>query len=99
MKKFRVLLRGENFLLRSEGVVKRFGFYTTRFVEAVDESEAERCAVEYLRQEDRLRGSVLNDPSDPPMIFAEEIDEVPSFDAVEDRSPGLAFYEDQPTAQ
>lgn len=79
MKKFRVLVRGENFLLASEGAVKRFGFYTTRFVEALDKDEAERRAVESLRQEDRLRGGVLNDPSDPPMLFAEEIDEISSF--------------------
>ena len=98
MKKFRVLVRGENFLLESEGAVKRFGFYTTRFVEALDKDEAERRAVESLRQEDRLRGGVLNDQSDPPMLFAEEIDEISSFEAIEDRSPGLAFYEDQPTA-
>ena len=38
---FRILLRGENFLLESEGAVKRFGFYTTRFVEAPNETEAE----------------------------------------------------------
>lgn len=98
MKKFRVLVRGENFLLKSEGAVKRFGFYTTRFVEALDKDEAERRAVESLRQENRLREGVLNDHSDPPMLFAEEIDEISSFDAVEDRSPGLAFYEDQPIA-
>jgi hypothetical protein len=41
---------------------------------------------------------VLNDQSDPPLLFAEEVTELSSFDAIEDRSPGLAFYEDQPTA-
>jgi hypothetical protein len=98
MKKFRVLVRGENFLLESEGAVKRFGFYTTRFVEAADEREAEQRAVESLRQEDRLRGRV-NDRSDPPMLFAEEVVELSSFEGVENRSPGLAFYEDPQTAQ
>ena len=95
---FRILLRGENFLLESEGAVKCFGFYTTRFVEAPNETEAERLAVESLRQDERLRGRVLNDLSDPPMLFAEEIAEPSSLDTIENRAPGLAFYEDRPTA-
>ena len=41
---------------------------------------------------------MLNDQSDPPMLFAEKIDELASFEAAEDRAPGLALYEDQPTA-
>ncbi len=97
-KTFRILLRGENFLLESEGVVKRFGFYTTQFVKASNETEAERLAVEALGQSDRLRGRVLNDRSDPPMLFAEEIAALSSVDAVESREPGLVFYEDGPVA-
>jgi hypothetical protein len=96
MKKFRILLRGENFFMESGGAMKRFGFYTTRFAEAHDEAEAERPVVEAFRQEGQLRGRVLNDRSDPPMLFAEEIVEIASFESVENRKPGLAFYEDQP---
>ncbi len=98
MKAFRVLIRGENFFLKAEGAVKRFGFYTTRYVEAADESEAESRAVDSLRQEDTLREVVVNDRMDPPMLFAEEIIEIASLDAVENRMPGLAFHEDQPNA-
>ena len=97
MKKFRVFVRGENFFWESEGAVKRFGFYTTRFVEAADENEAELRAVDTLRQDEKLRGNVLNDKSDLPMLFVEEIEEIPSFDDIENRSPGLALYEDQKT--
>lgn len=84
--------------MESEGAIKRFGFYTTRFVEADDTDDAERRAVEAFRQEGGLRGCVLNDRSDPPMLFAEEIVELASFDSVENRTPRLAFYEDQPAA-
>ena len=97
-KTFRVLVRGENFHLESEGAVKRFGFYTTRVVEAANETEAERLAVESLRQHERLRGRVLNDRSDPPLLFAEEIVERPPLDAAENPAPGVAFYEDRPIA-
>ena len=97
MKKFRVLVKGQNFLLDSDRGIKRFGFYTTRLVEAADRNEAERVAIEALRQDDRLRGKVRNERSDPPMLFAEEIAEVPSFDGVDSQSHGLALYEDQRT--
>jgi hypothetical protein len=96
VKKFRVLVKGQNFLLESDRGIKRFGFYTTRFVEAFDRHDAERAAIESLRQDDRLRGRVRNARSDAPLLFAEEIAEMPSFEGV-DRSHGLAFYEDQPT--
>ena len=80
--------------MESEGAIKRFGFYTTRFIEAADETEAEHRTMATLRKEDRLRGKVRNDPSDPPMLFAEEIIEIASFEGVENGEPGLAFYED-----
>jgi hypothetical protein len=97
-KTFRVLVRGENFFLNLEGAVKRYGFYTTRLVDAPNEAEAERLAIEMLRENERLRGQVLNDRSDRPMLFAEEIAELSPQDAVEPRAPGLAFFEDQGTA-
>ena len=98
MKKFRVLLRGENFLLKSEESVKRLGFYTTRFVEAPDKDGAEKCAVESIRKDDRLQECVLNDQSDPPMLFAEEIDEISSFETGKDQSlGGYTFYDDDAT--
>ena len=95
MKKFRVFLRGENFLMTVDGTTKRLGFYTTRFLEAPDKEEAEQKAVESLRQNERLRNGVLNDRSDPPLLFAEEIEEIPSFDGIENRDLGLGFFEDE----
>ena len=95
MKKFRVFVRGENFHLKEEGSVKRFGFYTTRFVEALDEDQAEQTAVELVRSEDQLREAVCNDQSDPPMIFVEEIDQISTFEA---QRSGFTLYEDDPAA-
>ena len=87
MKKFKVFLRGENFIMRSEGEVKRLGFYTTRFVEAEDQNAAEECALDLLRQHRPLRDGLLNDREDPPKLFAEEIEELASFSGIENLSP------------
>jgi hypothetical protein len=61
-----------------DGETKRCGFYTTRYVEAGNRDQAEQRAVDVFRDEGRLRGLVLNDPSDPPMLFADEIGEIDS---------------------
>lgn len=97
MRKYRVLLRGENFFLRVSEEVKRMGFYTTRFIEATDEGQAEQQAVELLRGDEKLKNAILNDRSDPPMLFAEEIEEIGTFEGIENPSHGLVFFEDQQT--
>jgi len=94
VKKFRVLVRGENFFLMSGDSIKRVGFYATRFVEALDGGEAEQRAVESLRQNEALRKATLNDRSDPPMLFTEKVDEVSSLQTSDEKSPGLTFYDD-----
>ena len=93
LKKSRVLLRGENFLMDVDDTVKSMGFFTTVFVEAPDPDKAELRAVEVIRKDDRLRRCVLNERPDPPMLYAEGIDEVTRFDRPAHRSLGYTFYE------
>jgi hypothetical protein len=94
MRKYRVFVRGQNFLFDLDGKVKRFGFYTTRFVEANDELEARQSAITMLRQDPKLLGTMLNEEFDAPMLFTEEIAELDSFDGVTLPGPGFAFYPD-----
>jgi hypothetical protein len=92
MRHYRVRLTGSNFWLQIDGSPERRGFYTTRFVEAADPESAEHAAIELLRVEGKLKP--LNDPSDPPRIFAEQIEEIRSGDAPA-VSPGFAFFTDE----
>ncbi|MPZ10368.1 MAG: hypothetical protein GEU89_09185 [Kiloniellaceae bacterium] len=78
-----------------DGETKRCGFYTTRYVEAADRDAAEQRAVDAFRDEGRLRGLVVNDPSDPPMLFADEIDEIETFNGIESLTPSLVFFPDE----
>ena len=96
-KKYIVMLEGRNFILDYEGEPTRFGFSTTRHVEAADPEEAERRAIQDVRSDDRLNTSLLNDPSNPPRVTVTRSIEVESFDS--DRSPelGYIFYEDHDT--
>jgi hypothetical protein len=92
MPHFRVQLKGLNFWLPIEGQPKRVGFYTTRFVKADDEDQAEMKAVKLLGDDPKLHG-VLNERGDPPEIIIEEIDQV-SADKVAPALQGYAFFDD-----
>lgn len=92
MKKYRVFVRGENFLMDVDSVNQMLGFYTTRFVEAEDEQAAEYAVMDSLRSDPKLVGSVLNEDTDPPMMFAEEIEELESFEGFPAPGTGFTFY-------
>ena len=92
MKKYKVFVHGQNFLLNLDGKAEKVGFYTTRFVEAKDDHEAEMNAISTLRNDPSLREGVLNEKSDPPMLYVEEIAELDSFDGLTLPRTGFSFY-------
>src|SRR5687768_6172626 len=98
MKKFRVFVRGENFLINLDDVEQKLGFYTTKYVEAQNEEAAEHIVMNMLRDDPKLAKGVLNDKSDPPMMYAEEVEEIESFEAVPLPGSGFAFYPDEKEA-
>ncbi len=72
-KMFKVLLRGENFLVESGGSIQKLGFFPTRFVQAGIESEAELLTVALVKGDAGLAKAMLNERSAPPMISIEEV--------------------------
>ena len=84
MKRWRILVNGTNFkteFAKDGGAskVRRIGFYTTVFVTAKTANEAKVKAVALLRADKKLRAAVRNAHDDPPVVFADEIEEVSSF--------------------
>jgi hypothetical protein len=71
MKRFKVKLHGENFLLNLEGDFKKFGFYATSFIKAENPQEAKKIAIILI-----LQNTALNENTDRPRINIEEIEEV-----------------------
>jgi 4-alpha-glucanotransferase len=92
MKKYKVLVRGENFLMNLDGEDQRLGFYTTAFVEGQDEKQAEQQAIGLLRDDIEFRQSVLNEQSDAPMMFVDDIDEIDSFEGLNLPRTGFSFF-------
>jgi hypothetical protein len=93
MPHFRVQLKGQNFWLKLEDKARRLGFFTTRFVEAPDEDQAGRKAVEILSNDPKLHG-VLNERKDPPEILIEEIAQVTAAQ-VAPVLQGYSFFADE----
>jgi hypothetical protein len=91
MALFRVFLRGTNFLLEVDGKSTLLGFYATRFVEAANREGAELLAIDLIRNDDWLQKSVSNDRSDPPMLFADEIEEIDK-GGVNEMPSGFSFF-------
>lgn len=86
-RKYRISVEGKNFKIRLEKVVQQLGFYTTRFIIAENEAVACETALDLIRNE--LKEIVLNEPSDPPMMFIEETVELDSFG--DNMVPGKGF--------
>ena len=98
MKKYILLLNGQNFWLNLDGEPKRIGFFTTRFIQAKSEEEAENLGVQMIREDKELFLRLLNDNLDPPMIFVDEIEEIEPFNGIEHPDLGYAFYPEENNA-
>lgn len=80
---FRCKIRGEHFPFLVDGAWRTMGFYTTRYVEAASEYDAEDVGLEALQDEEALQ----RDPSTPGLeaaqVYFEEIEEVAQAGAAE----------------
>lgn len=90
MPHYQVTLNGKNFWLSLDEKPMKFGFFTSRLVESANEEQAELDAVQLIRKDPGLQG-VLNERSDPPMIYCKEIIEIEPFDATMIQA-GFTFY-------
>jgi hypothetical protein len=90
---YRCFIRGENFLFRVDGVSKRVGFYTTRWLDAENPEQAEASVIALLRNEPDLQKPDWYDGSGPPAkVYVEEI-VVCSADSF-GQNAGFSFFEE-----
>lgn len=77
MKFYQVFIEGSNFLLKSgnDSGLKQ-GFKTIRLINAENEEDAEKMAIEKMREENFLKRSVLNKREDPPLLYVNQVTEI-----------------------
>jgi hypothetical protein len=94
--RYRVLVYGRNFRLafeeRRRTVVKQTGFYTWRNVVAGSAREAEYKAMRMIRGDERLRKSVRNARTDPPIMDAVEIERLKRGTPFSRSGTGYCFF-------
>lgn len=86
-KKFKIVVEGQNYIVNLDEIPQRCGFFTTRFVEAENLSEAENIVRQLIR--DELKEVLLNDRNNPPVISLDEVVEIVSFG--DNDVPGFGF--------
>ena len=90
MKKFKVLVKGNNYKSVVGSRTQEFGFHATRFVEAIDYASAEMKALELVVGE--LDQIVFNNPAGSPGIEVPQLVEVESFENFDVPGSGFTWH-------
>jgi len=93
MKRYKIQLKGENFLLNFTGEPRKFGFRATKYLQAKSPEDAEKMAIIMIRQTSDLRDAVISEKSDRPKIILESLREInPLHFLFKKSSTLLTFY-------
>ena len=76
MKRFKIKLHGENFLLNLDGEFNKFGFYAVSFIKAENLKKAKKIATILIYQNPNLRDTVVNENNYRLTFNIEEVEEV-----------------------
>ena len=79
MKRYRIKISGENFLLDLDCDHGKFGFRAIRVIKADSPDEAKRIALILIRQELNRSAHIIKNSPDAPRVFAEVIEELKFF--------------------
>ena len=99
MTTYMVRLKGQNFLMDGDGGPKKKWFYTTRLLEAKSQKQAEALALDFIHTDTRLQDTVLNEESDPPMIYLESISEISAMAYDAQNRANALYWEDEDTEE
>lgn len=91
LRKYSVLIEGENLLMGIQDV-QRFGFFTTRYVVAADVKSASQRAIDLAREELLAEGCLMNGLGDNPTFTVGDILQVDSFNGFHVPGKGFTLY-------
>jgi hypothetical protein len=82
MKKFRLLMQGQNFRFKLDDKIDHYGFYQNIYLEAENLQQAKLMATSKLWHDKQLQAMVLNKNNNPPKINLATYWELDSLDYV-----------------
>jgi hypothetical protein len=97
-KKYCVVIEGSNLLMEMRGI-ERLGYFTTRYVEGIDEEEASQRALDLVSNELYSTGALLNKRGDPPRMVVSNIDQINSFRGKAAPGRGFTFFPEEAEAE
>ena len=95
MHKYRLLMRGGNFLLNRDGKQKRYGFYQNVVIVAGSPRQAKLLAISKIWHDRELEKITLNAKDDPPKIQLETLWELDILDDVSKIESNRTFFPDE----
>lgn len=90
MVRYKVLIEGSNCILNVDDVAGVWGFFTTRWVDALNPEDAKLKACDLARKE--LGAHLLNSLANPPHLWVESVTEDDSAKTV---GAGFTWYPDE----
>jgi hypothetical protein len=92
MKRYRLLIRGQNFLINSDGKTQKCGFTQNMFIEADNPKQAETKVLVKMKFDQGLKALTLNTEDDPPKIALDTFWELDILDEVSGINEERVFY-------
>lgn len=86
MKRYRVNISGENFLLDLDGHHEKFCFSATRLIEANSPEDAERIALIRIHHELNQTNHIVKNTLDAPRVSIDSIEELKFFQFLSKKS-------------
>lgn len=93
--KYEILIEGSNLRMKMNTKIEKFGYFTTRYIEAYNESDASDLAFAAIKKELSEENFVLNAIDDPHLMVVAEIREVLFFENEQTQGKGFSFFIDE----
>ncbi len=96
MARYKVLVRGDNFLLSLDGEHAKFGFYATRIVKSETAEDAERIAIIRIHQELNQSDHIIKNTADVPSVKVESTVKIGPFRFIRKQHVrGFSFHREE----
>ena len=82
MTQYRVLIKGNNYLINKDGKTKKYGFSQNMFIEADSSQKAKLIAIATIKLDKELEAITLNSESDPPQVWVDTFWELDVLDDI-----------------